>query len=237
MIETQELIAGYGPVNVLQKISIRVNPGEIVAVIGPNGAGKSTLLKTIVGLIEPKSGAIHYDGRLITRISPEKVLLWGLVLVPEGRGILSGLTVYENLLIGAYVEKNKKIISERISKVYARFPILADRSNQIAVTLSGGEQQQLAIARALMSEPKMLMLDEPSLGLAPNLVQKVMDLLCELRTEGLTVLLVEQNITQALAISDRVYVMSTGKILFEGPSAKFIGKKDEFEQAYLGGAT
>ena len=157
--------------------------------------------------------------------------------MPEGRGILSGLTVYENLLIGAYVEKNKKIISERISDVYARFPVLAERSNQIAVTLSGGEQQQLAIARALMSAPKMLMLDEPSLGLAPNLVQKVMDLLCDLRADGITVLLVEQNITQALAISDRVYVMSTGKILFEGPSAKFIGKNEELEQAYLGGVS
>ncbi|OGO62130.1 MAG: ABC transporter ATP-binding protein [Chloroflexi bacterium RBG_19FT_COMBO_47_9] len=237
MIETQELVAGYGPVNVLQKVSIKVQPKEIVAVIGPNGAGKSTLLKTLVGLIEPRLGTIRYDGKPITGITPEKALLLGLALVPEGRGILSGLTVYENLLIGAYVEKNKKIISERISDVYARFPVLAERSNQIAVTLSGGEQQQLAIARALMSAPKMLMLDEPSLGLAPNLVQKVMDLLCDLRADGITVLLVEQNITQALAISDRVYVMSTGKILFEGPSAKFIGKNEELEQAYLGGVS
>lgn len=237
MIETQELIAGYGPVNVLQKVSINVKPKEIVAVIGPNGAGKSTLLKALVGLIEPRFGTIRYDGKPITGVTPEKALLLGLALVPEGRGILSGLTVYENLLIGAYIEKNKKIISERISDVYARFPVLAERSSQTAVTLSGGEQQQLAIARALMSAPKMLMLDEPSLGLAPNLVQKVMDLLCELRTDGITVLLVEQNITQALAISDRVYVMSTGKILFEGPSAKFIGKNEELEQAYLGGAS
>lgn len=235
MIETEELVAGYGPVNVLQKVSIKVQPKEIVAVIGPNGAGKSTLLKTLVGLIEPRLGTIRYDGKPITGLTPEKALLLGLALVPEGRGILSGLTVYENLLIGAYVEKNKKNISDRISNVYARFPVLAERNNQIAVTLSGGEQQQLAIAHALMSGPKMLMLDEPSLGLAPNLVQKVMDLLCELRADGITVLLVEQNITQALAISDRVYVMSTGKILFEGPSAKFIGKNEELEQAYLGG--
>lgn len=235
MIETQGLVAGYGSVDVLQGISIKVDIGEIVAIIGPNGAGKSTLLKTIIGLLEPRLGTIIYDGKPMIGITPEKALKRSLALVPEGRGILSGLTVYENLLIGAYIEKDRKIISERISNVYTRFPILEKRSAQIAVTLSGGEQQQLAIARALMSAPKMLMLDEPSLGLAPNLVQKVMDLLCELRLDGLTVLLVEQNTQQALAISDRVYVMSMGKIQFEGPSAKFIGKTEELEQAYLDG--
>lgn len=235
MLEVQDLTAGYGPLDVLHKIALHVEVGEIVAVLGPNGAGKSTLLKTLVGLIEPRRGTVRFDGQPITGMSPEQILSRGLALVPEGRGIFAGLTVFENLQVGAYLERSQKAIADRLAKVYERFPVLEQRHAQMAVTLSGGEQQQLAIARALMSGPRMLMLDEPSLGLAPGLVQKVMDLLQELRQDGLTVLLVEQNIHQALKVSDRVYVVASGAIQFEGVSAEFREKGLELEQAYLGG--
>ncbi len=235
MLEVQDLTAGYGPVDVLHEIALHVEAGEIVAVLGPNGAGKSTLLKTLVGLVEPRRGTVRFSGQPITGMSPEQILSRGLALVPEGRGIFAGLTVFENLKVGAYLERSQKAIADRLARVYERFPVLEQRHAQMAVTLSGGEQQQLAIARALMSGPRMLMLDEPSLGLAPSLVQKVMDLLQELRQDGLTVLLVEQNIHQALKVSDRVYVMASGAIQFEGISAEFREKGLELEQAYLGG--
>jgi branched-chain amino acid transport system ATP-binding protein len=234
MLEIDELDAGYAAVDVLHGISIQVEAGEIVAILGPNGAGKSTLLKTIVGLIPARKGEIRFDGKEINGLSPEAILGRGLALVPEGREIFTGLTVLENLQVGAYLEPDQKEVARRIADISERFPVLSDRQSQIGVTLSGGEQQQLAIGRALMSAPKMLMLDEPSLGLAPGLVKAVMDLLREIRDDGLTVLLVEQNIHQALEISDRVYVMASGRIQFEGDAVEFRERGLELERAYLG---
>lgn len=234
MLDIQNLRAGYGSIEALHGVSLKVEDQEIVTVLGPNGAGKSTLLKAIVGLIEVRQGSISFDGHQINGMRPEGILSRGLTLVPEGRGIFDGLTVLENLLIGAYLEKDQNEIDERVTMVGKRFPVLAERHNQMGVTLSGGEQQQLAIARALMSVPKMLLLDEPSLGLAPNLVENVMDLLRELRQDGLTILLVEQNTHQALKVSDRAYVMTSGTIRAEGPSSEFREKGLELERAYLG---
>lgn len=235
MLLVEDLTAGYGPVDVLRGISLHVAHGEIVAVVGPNGAGKSTLLKTLVGLVEPRRGTVYFAGKTIKGLPPERILARGLALVPEGRGIFAGLSVLENLKVGAYLEGDQQQIEKRLDYIYGRFPVLSRRKLQSAITLSGGEQQQLAIARALMSGPQMLMLDEPSLGLAPNLVHSVMELLTELRQEGLTVLLVEQNIQQALAVSDRVYVMASGAVQLEGRSRELRERGLELEKTYLGG--
>lgn len=235
MLEVQNLTAGYGPVDVLRGMSLKVSAGEIVAVLGPNGAGKSTLLKTLVGLIVARQGRVLFEGESIIGMSPEDILGRGMALVPEGRGIFAGLTVMENVTIGAYLERDQKKKDDRLAMVFERFPVLAKRHRQMGVTLSGGEQQQLAIARALMSGPRMLLLDEPSLGLAPNLVLAVMDLLRQLRRDGLTVLLVEQNIHQALEVADRVYVMASGTIQVEGDSRELKERGLELEGAYLGG--
>lgn len=234
MLNISDLTSGYGQVEVVRNLSLNVNPGEIVAVLGPNGAGKSTLLKTIVGLIPPQSGAIVFQGRPIERQAPERVLEWGISLVPEGRRVFAGLTVLENLRMGAYLERDADNIVNRIDYTFTLFPRLKERRRQLAGTLSGGEQQQLAIARALMSKPKMLLLDEPSLGLAPVIVEVVIELINGLRKDGLTIILVEQNIHQALEISDRAYVLVNGSIRMSGKADQLLETGLDMEKAYLG---
>jgi branched-chain amino acid transport system ATP-binding protein len=234
MLNISELTSGYGPVEVIHNLSLNVNQGEIVAILGPNGAGKSTLLKTIVGLISPQNGAIVFQDRPIDRQTPERVLEWGIALVPEGRRVFSGLTVLENLRMGAYLERDAVRLKNRIDDAFDLFPRLKERRRQLAGTLSGGEQQQLAIARALMSRPKMLLLDEPSLGLAPVIVEVVIDLINSLRKDGLTIILVEQNIHQALEISDRAYVLVNGSIRMSGNTDQLLETGLNMEKAYLG---
>ena len=234
MLEITNLVSGYGPVKVLHGLSMSVDQGATVAVLGPNGAGKSTLLKTIIGLIPPQTGVVNFEGKPIEKLPPETVLEKGIALVPEGRRVFARLTVLENLRMGAYRERVATEIRQSLDYVYNLFPKLAERSKQLAGTLSGGEQQQLAIARALMSRPKMLLLDEPSLGLAPVIVDVVIDLIRNLKSEGLTIILVEQNIHQALAISDRAYVMANGSIRLEGDAAELRSTGLDLERAYLG---
>lgn len=234
MLNISGLTSGYGPVEVLHGLSLYINKGEIVAVIGPNGAGKSTLLKTIVGLISPQNGSILFQDRSIERQPPEYVLDRGIALVPEGRRVFAGLTVLENLHMGAYLERDSSRKKKQIDYIYDLFPRLEERHQQLSGTLSGGEQQQLAIARALMSRPKMLLLDEPSLGLAPVIVEVVIDLINSLRKEGLTIILVEQNIHQALEISDRAYVLVNGSIRMSGSASQLLETGVDMEKAYLG---
>jgi len=234
MLEVADLVSGYGPVKVLHGLSISVDQGSTVAVLGPNGAGKSTLLKTIIGLIPSQNGKINFEDQPIEKLPPEAVLEKGIALVPEGRRVFARLTVLENLRMGAYRERDAAVIQQSLDYVYHLFPRLDERSRQLAGTLSGGEQQQLAIARALMSRPKMLLLDEPSLGLAPVIVDVVIDLIKNLKSEGLTITLVEQNIHQALEISDRAYVMANGSIRLEGDAAEMRATGLDLERAYLG---
>ena len=234
MFEMSNITSGYGPVEVIHDVSLNVNEGEIVAVLGPNGAGKSTLLKTIVGLIVPRSGTISFKDRAIERKPPEWVLENGIALVPEGRRVFAGLTVLENLQMGAYLEKDKARTRRRIDYIFELFPRLKERRGQLSGTLSGGEQQQLAIARALMSRPRMLLLDEPSLGLAPVIVEVVINLVNSLRQDGLTIILVEQNIHQALEISDRAYILVNGYIRMSGNAKQLLETGVDMEKAYLG---
>lgn len=234
MLETRALTAGYESANVLHDIHLRVDSGEIVAILGANGAGKSTLLRTLVGLLQLRQGSVWFEGQQIDGEPPEGILKRGIALVPEGRRIFVGLTVLENLRMGAYLERRKEAVDERLATIYKRFPMLAERSRQMGETLSGGEQQQLAIARALMSLPRLLLLDEPSLGLAPHLVHMVMGLLRDLREDGLTVLLVEQNIHEALELADRAYVIASGRIEIEGTTTELKERGLELERSYLG---
>jgi branched-chain amino acid transport system ATP-binding protein len=234
MLEVKALTAGYGAANVLRDIHLHVDRGEIVAVLGANGAGKSTLLGIISGLLQPRQGSVWFEEQRIDGKRPEDILKQGIACVPERRRIFAGLTVQENLRMGAYIERKKELIEERLAAIYNRFPVLMERSRQMGETLSGGEQQQLAIARALMSQPQLLLLDEPSIGLAPNLVQVVMDLLRDLREDGLTILLVEQNIHEALEIADRAYVIASGKIEVEGTASELKEMALELEKSYLG---
>lgn len=236
-LAVRDVRAGYGAVEVLRGVSLHVGAGEIVVVLGPNGAGKTTLLRTLVGLNRARAGEIVLAGERIEREAPESILARGMALVPEGRRLFGGLTVLENLRMGAYLERDQAVVDERLDDVFTRFPVLADRRGQLGGTLSGGEQQQLAIARALMASPRIVLLDEPSLGLAPLLVQVVFDLIEELRAGGLTVLLVEQNVHQALALADRAYVLSTGTVRVEGESARDLaGTREQLERAYFGEA-
>ena len=235
MLEVQGLAAGYQSGDVLHDVSFRVSAGEIVTILGPNGAGKSTLLRALTGLLRPRRGTVVFDGERVEGQPPEGMLSRGLALVPEGRRIFSGLTVLENLKMGAYLERSRPSIEASLSSIYERFPVLGKRSNQMGETLSGGEQQQLAIARALMSKPRMLLLDEPSLGLAPNLVHTVMGLLHELQADGLTVLIVEQNIHEALSLANRAYVMASGSIKLEGAAAELLSGGLDLQRVYLGG--
>ncbi len=235
LLEVQNLEVSYGVIRAIKGISFEVNEGEIVTLIGANGAGKTTTMQSTVGLIPKKSGKVTFNGQDITKIPCHKVVHLGMTQVPEGRRIFQELTVYENLLMGAYSVKGKKAdFKSDIERVYERFPRLAERKNQVAGTLSGGEQQMLAMGRALMSRPKLLMLDEPSMGLSPLLVDQVFDIIKEINKDGTTILLVEQNAGKSLAISDRAYVLENGKIVLSG-TGKELSESEMVKKAYLGG--
>ncbi len=231
-----DLYVSYGAIVALRGISITVRDQELVALIGANGAGKSTALSTIAGVVQPSRGRITLDGETIGGLAPEKIIRKGIAMIPETREIFPGLTVMENLLLGAYIRKNSSEFKQDLDKMAGLFPILGERLNQDAGTLSGGEQQQLAIARALMSHPKLLLLDEPSLGLAPNLVKHVFELVARLHKDGMTILLVEQNVNQTLKISDRVYLLKMGRVEAEG-SPEDLRRYVDVESAYLGDKT
>ncbi|MGH7319767.1 MAG: ABC transporter ATP-binding protein [Candidatus Rokuibacteriota bacterium] len=235
MLQVAELRAGYGRLEVLKGVSLEVREGEVVALIGANGAGKTTLLKTVAGVLPAWAGGIRYEGDSIERLPPPRRVRRGLVLVPEGRGILQRMTVRENLLMGAYARPRQEPLEAELAAVAHRFPVLAERGSQVAGSLSGGEQQMLAIGRALMARPRLLMLDEPSLGLAPFLVCEVMEILRELRAQGITILLVEQNARQALQLADRGYILATGRIVGSG-EARALLESPDVRAAYLRGA-
>lgn len=218
----------------LKGISFEVNQGEIVTLIGANGAGKTTTMQSVMGLIPSRSGSVVYDGHDITKTPAHSIVHLGMTQVPEGRRVFQELTVYENLLMGAYIEKDSKKVKAAIEEIYDRFPRLGERKNQIAGTLSGGEQQMLAMGRALMSKPKLLMLDEPSMGLSPLLVDQVFAIIQEIHKSGTTILLVEQNANKSLAISDRAYVLETGNIVLTGTGKELLAS-EEIKKAYLGG--
>ena len=234
MLEVNDLKVYYGVICALKGISFHVNEGEIVSLIGANGAGKTTTMQSIIGLLPKKSGHILFDGQDITRTPCHKIVHAGMTQVPEGRRIFQELTVYENLLMGAYTNKDQGKFRSDLESIYDRFPRLAERRNQIAGTLSGGEQQMLAISRALMCHPKLLMLDEPSMGLSPLLVDQVFDIIKDINRDGTTILLVEQNAGKSLAISDRAYVMETGSIVLTGTGAE-LAASEKVRKAYLGG--
>jgi branched-chain amino acid transport system ATP-binding protein len=226
------LTVAYGAVVAIRDVSLQVAPGEIVATLGPNGAGKTTLLRTLAGALKPHAGSATFDGRPLTGLTPETVVRRGVALVPEGRHVFPNLTVEENLTIGGIARTDREELRIDTERWLGRFPILGERSSQLAGTLSGGEQQQLAIARALMSRPRMLLLDEPSLGLAPIFVDRIFELVAELRSEGVTILLVEQNVHRALDIADRAYVLSVGSVVASGPTDQLV--EGELERSYLG---
>lgn len=233
LLEVQGLEVFYGVIQALKGIDFTVNESEIVTLIGANGAGKTTTMQSVIGLIPSKAGKVIYDGKEITHMPCHKVVSLGMSQVPEGRRVFQELSVYENLLMGAYTRKDKKALKEDIEKIYERFPRLCERKNQIAGTLSGGEQQMLAMGRALMSRPKLLMLDEPSMGLSPLLVDEVFQIIKDLNKEGTTILLVEQNAGKSLAISDRAYVLENGKIVLSGTGKELLSS-EAVKKAYLG---
>lgn len=233
MLEIKDIEVYYGMIQAIKGISFEVNEGEVIALIGANGAGKTTILHTITGLLSPKKGSVLFEGKDITKIPAHKIVSLGMAHVPEGRRVFAELTVYENLKMGAYTRKNKLEIEQTLQMVYKRFPRLMERKNQLAGTLSGGEQQMLAMGRALMSHPKIIVMDEPSMGLSPILVNQIFDIIEEVSKSGTTVLLVEQNAKKALAIADRAYVLETGRIVLEG-DAKELMNDDSIKKAYLG---
>jgi len=236
MLKILNIEAGYGPLRVLKGISLHVAPGEAVAVIGANGAGKTTLLKTIAGILKARSGEIVFDKQNIRGRPAERIVGLGCGLVPEGRHVFGAMTVRENLLLGAFCRRrasSSRSIEETLEQVYSLFGILKERSNQLAGTLSGGQQQMLAIGRALMSKPRLLMMDEPSLGVAPLVVRDIYETIVTLKRNGLTILLVEQNARAALAVADRGYVIETGQIVLQGPSRQ-LSDNPEVQRAYLG---
>lgn len=233
LLEVKDLQVNYGVIRAIKGISFEVNEGEIVSLIGANGAGKTTTMQSIMGLIPVKGGTVTYDGKVINKVPGHKLISMGMSQVPEGRRVFQELTVYENLIMGAYTQKDKKKIKEDVEDIYTRFPRLGERKNQIAGTLSGGEQQMLAMGRALMSHPKLLMLDEPSMGLSPLLVDQVFDIIKECHSQGITVLLVEQNAKKALSISDRAYVLETGDITITGKGDELLNN-ESVKKAYLG---
>ncbi len=234
MLEVHNLEVYYGVICALKGISFEVNEGEIVTLIGANGAGKTTTMQSVIGLIPTRAGKVTFDGHDITHTPCHKIVHYGMTQVPEGRRIFQELTVYENLLMGAYSMKDRSTFAQDIEAVYTRFPRLAERKNQIAGTLSGGEQQMLAMGRALMSHPKLLMLDEPSMGLSPLLVDQVFEIIKDINRDGTTVLLVEQNAKKSLAISDRAYVLENGSIVLSGTGAE-LAASEMVQKAYLGG--
>ncbi len=234
LLVAQGLTAGYGTLDILHDVSLTVNVGEIVSIIGPNGAGKSTAFKTIVGFLRPRQGTVLFNGEDITGVRPDLVLRRGLAYVPQGRIVFPQMTVLENLEMGAYIERNRARVAAALDRVYALFPILHERRGQRAGTMSGGEQQMVAIARALMTSPRVILLDEPSLGLSPKFVTLIFDKLLEMKRAGFTLTVVEQNATRALAIADRAYVLELGRNRFEGSGQRLL-TDPEVKRLYLGG--
>lgn len=234
MLKVEKLNVHYGVIHALKDVSMEVKKGEIVSLIGANGAGKTTLLQTISGLLKKTSGEVMFLGKSMNKVSAKNIVKEGITQVPEGRHIFPGMSVYENLLMGAYLRKDKDGIKADLQDIYQRFPILEKRSSQDASTLSGGEQQMLAMGRALMARPKILLLDEPSMGLAPILVKEIFNIIKDINEKGTTVLLVEQNAKMALSIADRAYVMETGNIVMTGTGAELVNSP-EIQKAYLGG--
>lgn len=233
MLRVEHLEAGYDGIPALHGVSFEVNAGEIVTIVGSNGAGKSTTLRAISGLVQPSAGQIIFDGRRIDQLPPEQIVSLGIAHVPEGRRLFQRLTVAENLQLGAYTRKSPAERAASLERVYSLFPRLRERRNQLAGTLSGGEQQMCAIGRGLMAQPRLLMLDEPSLGIAPKLVDEILTSLVSLRAAGMTILLVEQNVVEALQIADRGYVLQTGSVVLAGSGAELL-QSDLVRQAYLG---
>ena len=233
MLEVKDLQVYYGMIQAIKGISFEVNQGEVIALIGANGAGKTTILHTVTGLIAPKAGQILFEGQDITKTPAHKIVSMGMAHVPEGRRVFAQLSVYDNLKMGAYTRKDKNEIEESLEMVYRRFPRLEERKNQMAGTLSGGEQQTLDMGRALMSKPKILLMDEPTMGLSPIFVNEIFDIIQEVSAGGTTVLLVEQNAKKALSIADRAYVLETGNITLDG-DAKVLMNDDSIKKAYLG---
>lgn len=233
MLEIKDLEVNYGMIKAIKGISFEVNQGEIIALIGANGAGKTTILHTITGLVPAHTGEIFFNGTNLTKVKAHKIVGMGMAHVPEGRRVFQQLTVYQNLMMGAYTVKDKKSIGDTLDMIYKRFPRLEERKNQIAGTLSGGEQQMLAMGRALMSKPSIILMDEPSMGLSPLYVNEIFDIIREVNSDGTTVLLVEQNAKKALAIANRAYVLETGKIVLSG-DAKELMNDDSVKKAYLG---
>jgi branched-chain amino acid transport system ATP-binding protein len=236
MLRLRNVDAGYGKLTVLRRVTLHVNAGEIVTIVGANGAGKTTLLETVAGLVRARAGEILFDGGPVTRLATERIVARGCSLVPEGRQVFAAMPVKENLLLGAHVQYargRRHEVQEDLARVYALFPILRSRADQLAGTLSGGEQQMLAIGRALMARPKLMMLDEPSMGLAPLVVKDIFAILRRVRDAGTTVLLVEQNARSALKIADRGYVLETGRIVLQGTAEELLSNRD-VQRAYLG---
>lgn len=232
ILEVKDLEVYYGVIQAIRGISFEVNQGEIIALIGANGAGKTTTLQTITGLIPSKSGKIFYEGKDITKIPGHKLVSMGIAYVPEGRRVFASLSVLQNLKLGAYTRSDKKELEDTLQMIYKRFPRLEERKNQMAGTLSGGEQQMLAMGRALMSHPKLIVLDEPSMGLSPIYVNEIFDIIQKINEDGVTVLLVEQNAKKALSIANRAYVLETGSIALSGDAAKLMND-DSVKKAYL----
>ncbi|HPP37058.1 MAG TPA: ABC transporter ATP-binding protein [Thermosynergistes sp.] len=233
MISVKELDAGYGDIQVLRGVSLEINEGEIVSLVGANAAGKSTMVKALSGIIKPWRGQVLFDSVRVDTLEPHEIVELGIVQVPEGRRLFPQMSVLENLLLGAYTPRARRDYEKTLRDIFEMFPILKERQNQLAGSLSGGEQQMCAIGRGLMAKPKLLMLDEPSLGLAPILVAQVLNMVKAIREQGVTVLLVEQNVRQSLALADRGYVLENGRIVMEGPSAALLAD-DRLRQAYLG---
>jgi len=230
----QEIDVYYGAIQALKKLSLEVQEGSIVTLIGANGAGKTTTLKSISGLLRPKNGAVLFKGIDISRVAPERIVGMGISHVPEGRRVFTAMSVLENLEMGAYLRKDKKEIASDMENVFGRFPRLKERRKQMAGTLSGGEQQMLAIGRALMARPELLLMDEPSMGLAPLLVKEIFEIIKDINSRGTTILLVEQNAHMALSVADRAYVIETGEIVLAGKAADLMNS-DDVKRAYLGG--
>ena len=233
MLEVKDLQVYYGVIQALKGISFEVNQGEVIALIGANGAGKTTTLQTLTGILSPKSGSIVFEGKDLTRTPAHKIVEMGMAHVPEGRRVFADMSVYENLLMGAYTRKNKAEIEDSLKSVYKRFPRLEERKGQRAGTLSVGEQQMLAMGRALMSKPRIILMDEPSMGLSPIFVNEIFNIIKEVSDSGTTVLLVEQNAKKALSIADRAYVLETGSITLEGKASDLLNN-ESVQKAYLG---
>lgn len=233
MLEVKDLKVNYGMIQAIKGVSFHVEQGEVIALIGANGAGKTTILHTITGLLAPKEGSVTFEGKDITKIPAHKIVPMGMAHVPEGRRVFANLTVLQNLKMGAYTRKDKAEMAETLNMIYERFPRLKERENQLAGTLSGGEQQMLAMGRALMSHPKIILMDEPSMGLSPIYVNEIFQIIQDVSKSGTTVLLVEQNAKKALSIADRAYVLETGRIVLEGRAGELLNN-DDIKKAYLG---